>query len=138
MSRVPARSNRARSPVFGCAVALIGLGLVGCHVQLEEVPDIAGTYVLPLQGGGDTLTLSTNGEYSRKYCLSSDCKSATGTWEVEYSSGTPRVVLSSFLGRWGSHGSGTVGYWSTYAQRNWRGETWLNVNEDLGLKYVRE
>lgn len=121
------------------SVALLSVpASFGCSTDLDRVEEIAGTYVLSANEGGDTLTLSADGRYERKYCDSVDCTIDTGSWEVEFSSAEPRVVLADFSGRWGSYGSGISGYWSTYAQRNWLGHVWLNVNEDLGLAYRKE
>ena len=123
---------------FGLAVAS-----QGCTRVLDDPAEIAGTYVLNRGPARDIIVLQPQGRYVRTYAPPGGATvTESGTWEVDRSSGEPRVVLSDWVPRWRAQHFPNVpmrpGYWSTPAERGFGGAVRLNVSRDNGLAYIRK
>jgi hypothetical protein len=115
----------------------------GCARRVDDPAAIAGTYVLNGGSARDELVLQPRGRYVRRYSPpAGQALTDSGTWEMDRSSGEPRLVLSNFVPRWRSQHFPEVpirpGYWSTYATQRPFGAVRLNVSADSGLEYVRQ
>lgn len=117
--------------------------LAGCSRLVDNPQAQRGTYVLEGGSAADTLVLREDGRYVRR-CPSGGGTRVEegGTWEVDRSSGEPRVVLSDFQPTWqGNRAPGTSairGYWSTYAKRKRGGRIILEADEVHDIAYVRQ
>lgn len=131
------------SPLARVGAALVLTLFAGCAEPLERPEEVTGTYVMDGGAARDELTVRADGRYVRSYALPGETAVVdSGTWEIERSSGEPRIVFSDFAPRWRAQAFPDVpmrrGYWSTYAERSAGGTVRINVNEDLGLAYVRK
>lgn len=117
--------------------------LAACNRLLDNPEAIQGEYVLNESRGRDVLVLQPAGRYVHHYEPSGGAVVVdSGDWEMDASSGEPRIVLSNYVPRWRTRNFPDIpvrpAYWSTYVVRGPSGKTWINVDADQGLRYDRQ
>jgi hypothetical protein len=116
-------------PVFMIAL------LAGCSGHYS-VGELAGKYVLSVDGGIDSIELSANGTYSHVYTAKSgDVGHQEGTWSLEELQAGATVVLNSFRPLLGEDVQGR-GTYLLLVKRSF-GDLYLITNIDLDTGYKR-
>lgn len=118
--------------VTACAIAM--LTACASHYSAE---DLAGKYVLSVDGGIDTLALNANGTYIDTYTAQSgQVRHQDGTWDLEHLQAGPSVVLNSFRSPFPRDGQ-KPGFYFLLVERSF-GRLYLITNIDLNEGYKKQ
>jgi hypothetical protein len=110
--------------------------LTGCTSHYSA-GDLAGRYVLSVDGGVDTIQLGTNGTYTHVYkAKSGQTDHQEGSWSLEDLQAGPTVALADFRPLLTESVRGRGFY--LLLVKNSFGRVYLITNIDLGEGYKRE
>jgi hypothetical protein len=116
------------------SVFMIAL-LAGCSSRYSA-GDLAGRYVLSVDGGTDTIELEASGKYRHSYAAKSGAvDNQEGTWTLEDVQADPTVVLNNFQPLLGENVRGR-GIYLLLIRRSF-GTLYLITNIDLNEGYKR-
>jgi hypothetical protein len=111
--------------------------LAGCSSHFS-VGELAGKYVLSLDGGTDTIELSANGTYSHTYTAKSgNVGHQEDTWTLEELQAGPTVVLNNFHLLYKEDVGGRGAYYHLLVNRSF-GNLYLITNIDLNEGYKKQ
>jgi hypothetical protein len=110
--------------------------LAGCSSRYSA-GDLAGRYVLSVDGGTDTIELEASGKYRHSYAAKSGAVDhQEGTWTLEDVQADPTVVLDNFQPLLGENVRGR-GIYLLLIRRSF-GTLYLITNIDLNDGYKKQ
>ena len=120
-----------RSPLFMVTL------LAGCSSHYSAA-DLAGRYVLAIDGGTDTIELEANGKYLHSYAAKSgDVGRQEDTWNLEDLQAGATVVLNNFRSLSGEDARERGSYRLLVVKRLY-GDLYLITNIDLNEGYKKQ
>jgi hypothetical protein len=116
--------------------ALVIAMLAGCSSHYT-IGDLAGKYVLSVDGGVDTIQLSANGTYTHTYkAKSGQTANQQGSWSLEDLQAGPTVSLDNFRPLLAENVRGR-GFYLLLVKKSF-GRVYLITNIDLGEGYKKQ
>lgn len=110
--------------------------LAGCSGHYSA-RDLAGKYILSVDGGIDTLALNANGTYTETYkAKSGQASHQEGTWDLEKLQAGSTVVLNNFRSPFAADDR-RPGFYLLLVKRSF-GSLYLITNIDLNEGYKKQ